>query len=158
MKIAIYPGTFDPITKGHIDVIERASHLFDILHIVIAVNSKKTTLFSQEDRKEMIEKSLKHLDNIEVHTHNGLIIDYAKKHNVIAMIRGIRAISDFDYEIQLGQINRNLSPDIYTVFMAPHKDYAFLNSTMVRELAEYGADISSYVTDIVINKFNNIKK
>lgn len=158
MKIAIYPGTFDPITKGHIDVIERASHLFDKLHIVIAVNSKKRTLFNQEERKKMIEKSLKHLANIEVHTHNGLIVDYAKKHNAIAMIRGIRAVSDFDYEIQLGQINRNLAPDIYTVLMAPHKDYAFLNSTMVRELAEYGADISAYVTDVVINKFNNIKR
>jgi len=157
-RIAIYPGSFDPITKGHIDVIERSAELFDEVFVVVAVNVKKNTLFSKDERKDMVVQSLKHLNNISVHRYDGLIVDFAKKIGAKAIIRGIRAISDFDFEIQLSQINRSLAPDIYTLFMAPHKDFVFLNSTIVRELARHGSDISEYVSEYVeskiIEKFN----
>jgi pantetheine-phosphate adenylyltransferase len=151
-KIAIYPGTFDPITRGHIDVIQRASKIFDKVHVVIGVNRKKKTMFDENERKAMAIEVLKHVPNIEIHRHDGLTIDYAQKIGAVAMIRGIRAVSDLDYEFQLAQINRKLDEEIATVFLAPRAEYTFLNSTLVRELAHFGKDTSFYVTEYVADK------
>lgn len=152
-KIAIYPGTFDPITNGHIDVIERAAELFDKVIVVIALNSKKTTLFSDEERMQMAVESLKHLKNVEVSTHRGLIVNFAIKHNAVALIRGLRAVSDFEFEFQLSLMNRKLAPNIKTILMMPNEKYTYLNSSIIRELARYKQDISDFVPSIVVEKF-----
>lgn len=152
-KIAIYPGTFDPITNGHIDVIERAAELFDKVIVVIALNSKKTTLFNEEERMQMAVESLKHLKNVNVSTHSGLIVNFAIKHNAIALIRGIRAVSDFEFEFQLSLMNRKLAPSVKTILMMPNEKYTYLNSSIIRELARYKQDISEFVPSIVAEKF-----
>lgn len=144
-KIALYPGTFDPITNGHLDVIERASEMFDKIIVVIAINSKKTSLFSENERLEMAQEALKHLSNVEVVFHSGLVIDFALEHNAIAIIRGIRAVSDFEYEFQIALMNRKLSPKVHTVFLMPHEKYTYLNSSIVRELARYRQDVDEFV-------------
>jgi pantetheine-phosphate adenylyltransferase len=151
-KIAIYPGTFDPITNGHVDVIERAARIFDKIIVIIAVNSKKETLFNQQERLALATASLKHLSNVEVITHLGLTVDIAKEKNAIAIIRGIRAVSDFEYEFQIALMNRKIQPDIYTLFMMPHEKYTYLNSSIIRELARYGQDVSEFVPPEVAEK------
>jgi pantetheine-phosphate adenylyltransferase len=151
-KIAVFPGTFDPITLGHVDVIKRAASLFDKVHVVIGVNRQKQTLFDKDERKEMAIKCLKDIPNAEVHRHFGLIVDYAKEVGASAIIRGIRAVSDLDYEFQLAQTNRKLEEEICTVFMAPRSDYTFLNSSLVRELAYWGKDTTIYVDEYVAEK------
>ncbi|NOZ46916.1 MAG: pantetheine-phosphate adenylyltransferase [Chlorobi bacterium] len=148
-KIAIYPGTFDPITLGHIDVIERASIIFDKVIVVIAINSKKTCLFSEEERILMARESLKHLSNIEIDKFNGLTVDYAKKRNATTIIRGIRAISDYEYEFQIALMNRKLNPDVSTIFLLPNEKYTYLNSSIIRELSKYNQDVSDFVPPIV---------
>ena len=147
-KIGVYPGSFDPITNGHVDVIERAACLFDEVIVVIALNAKKSPLFSEKERFEMAELSLKHLDNVFVDTFSGLIIQYAANKNAAALIRGVRAVSDFDYEFQLALMNRKLFPDIATVFLMPHEKYTYLNSSIVRELARLKQDVSDFVPKI----------
>jgi pantetheine-phosphate adenylyltransferase len=148
-KIAIYPGTFDPITNGHVDVIERASLMFDRIIVVIAINSKKNTMFTEDERYELAKQSLSHLKNVTVETHRGLIIDFAEEKKAIALIRGIRAISDFEYEFQIALMNRKLQPDIHTVFLMPHEKYTYLNSSIIRELSSYGQDVSEFVPVVV---------
>jgi len=149
---AIYAGTFDPITYGHVDVIERACEMFDKVYVVIAVNSKKTTLFSEEERLEMINDALKHISNVEVITHHKLTVELAREKGAVAMVRGIRAVSDFEYEFQIALMNRKLEPNIYTVFLTPHEKYTYLNSTIIREIARYGRDTSEFVPEIVAKK------
>ena len=144
-RIAIYPGTFDPITNGHIDVIERASSLFDKVIVVVAVNSKKTQLFSDEERKDMAKTALSHLLNVEVDIYQGLLLDYAVQKNASALVRGIRAISDFEYEFQIALMNRKIVPDIKTLFLMPHEKYTYLNSSIIRELASFKQDVSEFV-------------
>jgi pantetheine-phosphate adenylyltransferase len=151
---AIYAGTFDPITYGHVDVIERACEMFDKVYVVIAVNSKKTTLFSEGERLEMINEALKHISNVEVITHHKLTVELAREKGAVAMVRGIRAVSDFEYEFQIALMNRKLEPNIYTVFLTPHEKYTYLNSTIIREIASYGRDTSEFVPEIVANKLN----
>ncbi len=148
-KIGVYPGSFDPITNGHVDVIERAAALFDEVMVVIALNAKKSPLFTEKERFEMAELSLKHLDNVFVDTFSGLIIEYAANKNAAALIRGVRAVSDFDYEFQLALMNRKLFPEIATVFLMPHEKYTYLNSSIVRELARLKQDVSDFVPKIV---------
>ena len=151
-KIAIYPGTFDPITNGHVDVIERACEMFDKIIVLVAVNSKKETLFSEEERHEMARESLKHIENVEVESDRKLTVAFAREKNAIAIIRGLRAISDFDYEFQMSLMNRNLEPHIHTVFMMPHRDYTFLNSSIIRELSRYHQDVGNFVPPNVAKK------
>ena len=151
-KIGIYPGTFDPITNGHIDVIERASFIFDEIIVVVAVNSKKTTLFTSEERVEMAKESLKHLDNVVVDICNSLIVDYAVQKKASALIRGIRAVSDFEYEFQIALMNRKIQPEITTLFLMPHEKYTYLNSSIIRELSQYKQDTSEFVPPIVLSK------
>ncbi len=158
-KTAIYPGTFDPITNGHIDVIERASKLFDKIFVVVAINSKKSTLFTESERIELINESLMHLENVFVIAHHRLTVEIAYEKEAICIIRGIRAVSDFEYEFQIALMNRKLAPDIYTIFLMPHEKYTYLNSSIVRELARYGKDTTEFVPECVsaklIEKFNN---
>ncbi len=151
-KIAIYPGTFDPITNGHVDVIERAAQMFEKIVVVISINSKKTTLFDEKERFDMALESLKHLDNVSVEMHRGLTVDFAKKINATAMIRGIRAISDFEFEFQIALMNRKLQPGVTTIFLMPHEKYTYLNSSIIRELSRYDQDISDFVSPYVAKK------
>ncbi|MEJ5287002.1 MAG: Phosphopantetheine adenylyltransferase [Candidatus Kapaibacterium sp.] len=151
-NIAIYPGTFDPITNGHIDVIERASVLFDKIIVVIARNPRKQTLFSEEERLEMIRESLKHLNNIEVKATDNLTVEFASRVSAKAIIRGIRAVSDFEYEFQIALMNRKLCPDVTTIFLMPNEKYTYLNSSIIRELARYGANVDEFVPPYVAKK------
>jgi len=145
MRVAIYPGTFDPITYGHIDIAERAVTLFDKIVITIAVNSSKKPLFSIDERKKMIMESVSYLSNIEVDAFEGLLMDYVKTKKAAAVIRGLRAISDFEYELQMALMNRKLAEDVVTVFLMPNVNYTYLNSTIVKEVASFGGDISGLV-------------
>ncbi len=151
-RIAIYPGTFDPITNGHVDVIERAAKLFDKVIVVIAVNSKKKSLFTVEERADMATDAVKHIDNVDVDIHTGLIVGYAQKVNATALIRGVRAISDFEYEFQIALMNRKLDENITTVFLMPHEKYTYLNSSIIRELAGLRQDVSEFVSPYVAER------
>jgi pantetheine-phosphate adenylyltransferase len=149
MKIGIYPGSFDPITNGHIDVIERATKLFDKVYVVIGINSKKSSLFTQEERLEMVKESLKHLPTTEVVFHSGLIVDYAIQIGATAIIRGLRSVSDFEYELQIALMNRKMQPTLQTVFLMPHEKYTYLNSSIIREIARYKQNVAEFVPQAV---------
>jgi len=149
MKKAIYPGSFDPVTLGHIDVIERASKLFDHLIIAVLGNSAKTPLFSTEERVNMLKEVTKHIPNVEVKSFGGLTVDFAKAHGANAMVRGLRAVTDFEYELQIAQLNHVINPEIDTVFLTTDLKYAYLSSSSVKEVAAYGGDISQFVTPYV---------
>jgi len=151
MKKAIYPGTFDPITFGHLDVIKRAVRLFD--HVIVAVvdNPNKNPLFNTEERMEMIS-TVCEMPTVSVDNFKGLLVDYAQKVNATALIRGLRAVSDFEYEFQMALVNRKLSEDLTTVFLMPHEQYTHLNSSIVREVASFGGDVSPYVPQFVVEK------
>jgi len=148
-RLAIYPGTFDPITLGHLDIIERSVSIFDEVVIAVGKNIGKQPLFTLEERVDMIERTTAHLDNVRVSFFDGLIVDYAKRLNAKAMIRGLRAMSDFEFEFQMALVNRTLHPDLVQVFLMPHEAYTHLNSTIVREVSSFGGDISSFVTPYV---------
>ena len=145
-RIALYPGSFDPITNGHADVIERATQLFDKVIVLVALNAKKNNLFNEDERLEMAKESLKHLNNVEVEKFDGLIVDYAKQRNSIVLIRGLRAVSDFEFEFQIALMNRKIDPDVNTIFMMPHEKYTYLNSSIIRELARLGQDVGDFVS------------
>ena len=150
MKKAIYPGSFDPVTLGHIDVIERASKLFDHLIIGVLNNSAKTPLFSIEERVKMLEEATKDLPNVTIDSFSGLLIDYAKEKNIHVAIRGLRAITDFEYELQIAQTNRKFSGgDLDTMFLTTSLEYAYLSSSTVKEIASFNGDISQCVPDFV---------
>ena len=149
MKKAIYPGSFDPMTLGHLDVIERASKLFDHLIIGVLNNSAKSPLFSIEERVNMIKEAVKDLPNVEVQCFGGLTVDFAKECGANAVVRGLRAVTDFDYELQLAQLNRVINPNVDTVFLTTNLKYAYLSSSSVKEVASYGGDISHFVTPYV---------
>jgi pantetheine-phosphate adenylyltransferase len=148
---AMYPGTFDPITRGHVDVIERASKMFSSVIVVVAKNSKKTPLFTEEERLNMALESLAHLNNVSVVLHQGLVVDFAREHFISAIIRGVRAVSDFEYEFQIALMNRKLEPEVSTIFLMPHEKYTYLNSSIVRELARYGQVLDDMVPPPVAN-------
>ena len=145
MRLAIYPGTFDPITNGHIDIIERCVVLFDSLIVSVPQSSQKDPLFGIEERVRMIEESVGDIPSVEVDQFEGLIVDYAKQRGAVALIRGLRAVSDFEYEFQMALVNRRMAPELITVFLAPSQDYVHLDSTIVREVAGYGGDVNPYV-------------
>lgn len=149
---AIYPGTFDPITNGHLDIIERSCSIFDKVIVAIAVNPSKTPLFTLSERKEMIVKVTSHLKNTETDSFNGLLMNYAEKKKASVIVRGLRAISDFEYEFQMSLTNKKLNPGINTVFMMPNEKYSFLNSSLVRELASYNANVEEFIPEYVLKK------
>ncbi len=147
-KRAIYPGTFDPITRGHIDIIQRASKIFHKLTVAVAYNPGKNPLFTVEERLEMIHQSLAPLDlpNVEVDTFSSLLIAYAKSKGATAIVRGLRAVSDFEYEFQMALMNRKLEESVETIFLMPSEQYTYLSSRIVKEIAYYGGDIECLVT------------
>ncbi|RPH95592.1 pantetheine-phosphate adenylyltransferase [candidate division KSB1 bacterium] len=145
MKTAIYPGTFDPITFGHLDVIRRASELFDRVIVTLAANSAKTTFFTLEERRKQVEEAVREIPNTEVAVCRGLIVNFAVEHGAVAIIRGVRAVSDFDYEFQMALTNRKLAEKVATVFLLPHERYSYLNSSIVREVARHGGKVDCFV-------------
>jgi len=149
MKIAVYPGSFDPITYGHLDVLERALTIFDKVIITIARNSSKTTLFTTDERLEMIRASVRDIPRVDVDIFSGLIVEYARSHGAAALVRGLRAISDFEYEFQMALMNRKLAGEIATVFLMPNERFTYLNSSIVRELARHRTDVSHFVPGFV---------
>ncbi len=151
-RIAIYPGTFDPITLGHVDIIERSSKLFDQVVVTLAINVSKKPLFSIEERKEMIHDAVRNLPNVTVEQFDGLLVDFAKRMKASVIIRGLRAISDFEYEFQMALMNRHLADDITTVFLMPNEKYTYLNSTIIKDVANFGGNIDKFVTKLVALK------
>jgi pantetheine-phosphate adenylyltransferase len=146
MKKAIYPGTFDPITRGHIDMVQRAVKGCEHLVVGVARSTPKNVWFSIEERVELVRDALAHLANVEVMVFEGLLVDFAKKMDAGFIIRGVRAFSDFEYELQMALINRKLAPDIETMFLMPAEEYGYISSSRVREIAALGGDIGRYVT------------
>lgn len=149
MRIAIYPGSFDPITMGHLDILRNASEIFDRVIIAVAHNANKKGFLTTEQRVELIKKSVKDLANVEVDSFSGLTIEYAKKHNAQILIRGLRAVSDFEYEMQLSQANSALCSDIKTVFLTTKPEYNFISSSTIKEIWSNGGDISKFVPAVV---------
>jgi pantetheine-phosphate adenylyltransferase len=147
--IAIYPGSFDPPTNGHLDLIERGSHIFDELVVAILRNAEKTPLFSVGERRRMLEDLTAGFKNIRVDVFDGLTVEYAARVKASAVLRGIRALSDYEYELQMAMMNRKLRPDLETVFMMPAEQYSYLSSRLVREVARLGGDISGLVPEMV---------
>lgn len=152
--VAIYPGSFDPITRGHIDIIQRAAKIFDALVVAVAENPGKAPLFSTQERIEMIEESLKplKLNNVEIDSFSSLLIVYAKSRKAKAVVRGLRAVSDFEYEFQMALMNRKLENSVETLFMMPSEQYTYLSSRIVKEIATYGGNIECLVTAPVAKK------
>lgn len=161
MKIAVYPGSFDPVTLGHIDIISRSSRLFDKLIVGVLNNSSKIPLFSAQERVNMIKDAVREYPNVEVKSFGGLLVDFARMCRATAVVRGLRAVTDFEYELQLSQTNHIIAPDIDTVFLTTNLNYAYLSSSVVKEVARYGGDISKFVTplvkDKVLEKYNIAK-
>ena len=145
MKIAIYPGSFDPVTFGHLDVISRSAKMVDKLIIGVLLNNNKTPLFSTEDRVRMINELISEYPNVEVHSFSGLTVDYAKKVGATMIVRGLRAVTDFEYELQLAQTNKVIAQDIDTLFLATNLKYSYLSSSTVKEIASFNGDISAFV-------------
>jgi len=161
MMIAVYPGTFDPLTNGHLDIIERGSRMFEKLIVAVAESKRKKPLFNLSDRVKMIEESVSHLENVSVESFTNLLVDFMKEKNADVILRGLRVVSDFEYELQLALMNRKLYPECETVFLMPNKKYIFLSSSMVREIALLGGDVSCFVPKPVnefIKRFVNDKR
>ncbi len=147
---AIYPGTFDPVTNGHLDLIERSSNLFGRVIVGVLVNPDKDPVFEVEERKELIDLSIpKSVSNVETEVFSGLLVDYAHRREAHVIIRGIRAVSDYEYELQMALMNRRLQPDIETLFMLPSENYSYLSSGLIREIAELGGSVKGLVPDLV---------
>lgn len=140
MKTAVYPGTFDPLTFGHLDVIDRACHLFDKVIVAIAINSSKKPVFSKDERLALIQDNIKDFPKVEVHSFEGLTIDFAKENNACAIIRGLRAVSDFEYEFQLAQMNRHLDTDIETIFLMPNQEYFYTSSQLIKAVSQHSPE------------------
>jgi pantetheine-phosphate adenylyltransferase len=148
-RSALYPGTFDPITNGHNDLVRRAASLFDHVIVAIAANPNKAPMFPLEARVDLARRVLHDLPNVEVLGYSGLTVEFARQHHVAVVVRGLRAVSDFEFEFQLANMSRHLLPDIETVFMVPTEKFTFISSTLVREIASLGGDVSSFVHPIV---------
>jgi len=144
-RIAIYPGTFDPFTNGHLDIIQRATQLFDRVIVAIALNPEKTPLFSIEERREMIEEAVDGMERVVVDILEGLAVEGAAKHHAMALIRGLRAVSDFEFEFQMALMNRHLVPNLHTVYLMPKEEYTYLNSTIIKGVARHGGNIHRFV-------------
>ena len=160
MNIAVYPGTFDPFTNGHKDLVQRAAtNVFDKVYVCVAAHSNKDTVFSLSERIDLTKKSLTNIDNVEVCGFDGLLVNFAKTLNAKVILRGLRVVSDFEYEFQMSSMNKKLNNDIESIFLTPSESYAFLSSSLVKEIAKLGGDISPFVSKEVKNalekKYNN---
>ena len=158
-RVAVYPGTFDPVTNGHIDLMVRSLHIFDHLIVGVALNPKKSPLFPIEQRLDMIRRSTTHLADIEIEAFDGLLADYVRKRQAVVIIRGLRAISDFEYEMQMALMNRRLDNELETVFMMPSEEYSYLTSTSIKEVASFGGRVAGLVPvcveEALAEKFRN---
>ncbi|MBA4417558.1 MAG: pantetheine-phosphate adenylyltransferase [Syntrophus sp. (in: bacteria)] len=148
-KVAVYPGSFDPITNGHLDILMRGLELFDKVIVAVAFNIEKKALFTVEDRLELIQQAVNYNENVLVDSFNGLLVDYVKKVNARFVIRGLRAMSDFEYEFQMASMNRNLNKGMDTLFMMTSKDYYFISSRTIKEVTEFGGSVKGLVPEIV---------
>ena len=149
MKRIVYPGTFDPIHNGHLDIARKAAELFDELILVVAVNQEKSPLFNDKERVKLIKESLYDVKNVKVDTFNGLVVDFVRSTESVAIIRGLRHVSDFEFEFQMAMMNFNLNPNVKSLFMMPDEKYIHLNSTVIKDVARLGGDISDYVPKCV---------
>lgn len=149
MRLAIYPGTFDPVTNGHLDLVARGLSIFDEIIIAVAPSSKKCPLFTLEERLGLIRESVKDYDRVRIEAFNGLLVDYARIKKGVAIIRGLRAVSDFEYELQVALMNRRLDLNIETVFMMPSEEFSYLTSTIVKEVASFGGSVKGLVPEVV---------
>lgn len=154
MSTAVYPGSFDPVTNGHIDIIRRASKMFDHLIIAVLKNNTKTPLFTIEERVRMIREVTEDIQNVEVEGFDGLTIEYCRMKNAQFMVRGLRAVTDFEYELQIAQTNRVVAPDIDTIFLTTNLKYSYLSSSIVKEIASYNGDISFFVDSRVAERIH----
>lgn len=152
MKIAIYPGSFDPVTLGHLDIIERAAKIVDELIVAVLMNGSKSPLFSVDERVDMLKEVTKHIKNVKIMSFSGLLVDFARESNASIIIRGLRAITDFEYELQMAQTNHILNDKIDTVFLTSNLEYSYLSSSTVKEVASFGGDISKFVPEYVIDR------
>ncbi|WP_434357300.1 pantetheine-phosphate adenylyltransferase [Parasalinivibrio latis] len=150
----IYPGTFDPITNGHLDLVERAAQMFDEVIVGIAASPSKKPLFTLDERVELAKKTTAHLDNVIIVGFSGLLIDFARKHNANILVRGLRAVSDFEFEFQLANMNRRLMPELETVFLTPAEENSFISSTIVKEVALHKGEVQQFVPDCVAEALN----
>jgi len=148
-QVAIYPGTFDPVTYGHIDLIKRAQEIFSEVIVAVAHNPHKKPLFSVNERIEMLKKATTKISGVEVVDFDGLVVDFARKNKAKVLVRGLRMISDFEYEFQMALTNRKLAPDVETIFLMPHESYCYLSAKLLKEAASLGANLSSFVPDFV---------
>jgi len=158
VKKAVYPGTFDPITRGHEDLVRRAARLFDHMIVAVADSKSKKPFFSLDDRIQMAREVLAGIPNIEVVGFSGLLMDFMREHQAKVIIRGLRAVSDFEYEFQMAGMNRNLYPDVETVFLTPGEQYMFISATMVREIATLGGDVSHFVNPLVAARIQRMNR
>ncbi len=152
MKIAVYPGSFDPVTLGHVDIIKRSSKMFDRVVVGVLVNTQKKPLFSLDERVKMLKDVLSGVDNVSVESFDGLLVDFVKQQGSNVIVRGLRALTDFDVEMQMAQSNRLVAPDVDTVFLATSLEYAYLSSSVVKEYARYGVGLADSVPECVISK------
>ena len=152
MKVAIYPGTFDPVTNGHLDILKRAASVFGVVHIAVAENMHKNPLFTTEERIAMIKECIHAFPNVKVDQFDGLAVEYARRVGASVIIRGLRAISDFDYEFQMALMNRHMNDEIDTVFFMPDENYTYLSSSTVREIVRFDGDVTEFVPEIVKNE------
>lgn len=153
--IAVYPGTFDPVTNGHIDLIERACRLFDKVIVAVAANPGKSPMFSQAERVELATRVVAHLDNVEVSGFDTLLVDYVQQRGAQVILRGLRAVSDFEYEFQLAGMNRRLAPKVETMFLTPAETYSYISSSLVKEIAKLGGDVTDFVHTEVMAALND---
>ena len=151
MRVAIYPGSFDPITNGHLDIIQRGCNIFDKVIVAVLINIDKKGLFTIGERVELIKKATAHLENVEVVSFNGLLVDLAKEYNARVILKGLRAVSDFEYELQMALMNSKLDPDIETLFMMTSIEYSYLSSSSVKQVGKFGGDISEQVPKEIID-------
>lgn len=157
-RVAIYPGSFDPLTSGHVDIIERGSRIFDQIIVAILVNVEKAPLFSESERVAIIQHVFKDAGNVKVDTFNGLLVDYAKQKQASVLVRGLRAVSDFEYEFQMALMNRHLDPALETVFMMPAEQYTYISSRLIKEVFTLGGEITGLVPPIVEEKLREKQK
>ena len=152
MRVGVYPGSFDPVTLGHLDIIERGAKIVDKLIVGVLLNGMKNPMFTVEQRIELLKEATKHLDNVEIRPFQGLLVDFLRQESATVVIRGLRAVTDFEYELQMAQANRNLYPDMETIFLTTNVQYSFISSTIVKDVLRHNGDVSHFVPQTALEK------